>query len=486
MQTIVMSLTQVISFAILARIITPGEMGLLAVMSLVLSASVAIDGSAFQQSAMNFIGESTYNKEVASAIFYRTLRISLSISIPLAVAIFVLAPTLASTLIGQVDLSYLFRVLAVDLLISSGALPVAIGTLYGLKRFKAASVIGVAGMILRQSLIILLIFLMRDFVGLVFAWVISDFIIFTAYVAYTLRIVGRKRTIFSASKIVAFSWPLTISNIISFGYSWFDRALLVVFVPLTMLGVYNAATTAYAVLLSVSTAVSNTLLPVYSGIGAQDRLEGCRHATYLASRYVSFTIVPLAFGLMATSRPALALLVGQAYAGATEPLMILSFFLAVTMCGVALSPMMLALSKTRLMSGITIVSVVVGLTSAFYLLPIWGIIGASIARGIALTVSTVLTIIILIRKDAVELDIEAIWKSLTAAALMTGCVYTMQMISYSRLFLPLYAIVGSLVYLSALRILKAVRQEDIDLIDRYLGQRLVFARTILSALVLSK
>jgi O-antigen/teichoic acid export membrane protein len=482
-QTVATSVVQIVSFAILARIITPAEVGILAILSLVLSLSQSINGVAFQQSATKFIGESD-DKKVASAVFYQTLRISAVIAIPVGIAIFLLAPWLALTMLGQVTKSYLFRALAVDLLISSGALPVAIGALYGLKRFKVASAIGVGGIIFRQFLIILFIILLKDFVGLVYAWILSDTAMFVACTAYAFRIAGVQRAIFPVGKLLNFSWPLTISSIISFGSSWFDRALLVLFVPLAALGIYNAALTAFTVLNYITNAIGNVLLPVYSGMSGRNRIEGCKRATYLASRYVSFTVTPLAFGLLATARPALTLFVGQAYVSGTEPLMILCCFFALTLFGTALGPMLLALGETRLSSLITIVSIVAGLASAALLLPISGITGASIARSLVLVTTTALTFIVLHRQNAMKLDVQAIWKSLLAGAVMAGTLLLAQLIVYSRSMFPVYILAGGVIYLVALRLLKAVRKEDVDLIGRFLGPRLAFCSKIFGAIVL--
>jgi O-antigen/teichoic acid export membrane protein len=461
-------------------------MGILAVLSLVTAFCAALDGSAYQQAATKFIGELSANhKEIASAVFYQTLRISMLVSVPLAAIIFLYAPTLASGMLGTATDAYLFKVLAVDILISAGALPVAIGTLFGLQRFKASSIIGVVGALLRQCLIILLIVFLKNFVGLVIAWVLSDLATFTAYGLYILRVVGRPGGSFSVKKLLHFSWPLNISGVITFGYSWFDRALLVVFVPLATLGAYNAALTAFGAMAGFSSPMANVLLPTYSGISGRDRLESCRSATRLASRYVSLTMVPLAFGLLATARPALTLFVGKAYADGTLPLMILSLAFGVTVFAVGVSPMMLAISETRLYMAITVVSVVLGLMSASILLPIMGIVGASVARGVAMVASTGLMLVVLSRKKAMALDVEAIWKSLVAGALMAIILFGAQMVAYNRLLLPGYVVLGGATYLVTLRLLKTVRKEDVNLMDRFLGSKLRFATKLLEALVVS-
>ena len=71
---------------------------------------------------------------------------------------------------------------------------------------------------------------------------------------------------------------------------------------------------------------------------------------------------------------------GQAYVGGTDSLVILSFFFALTAFGSVLSPMLVALSETRMVMWITVASVLMAVASAYMLLPFFGITGASIAR----------------------------------------------------------------------------------------------------------
>jgi len=486
LQTVVTTIAQVVTFAILARIITTSEVGILAILSLITALCQAINGSAFQQATIKYVGEFTGDREeLAAGVFYQTLRISLIWSLPIAAFIFLGSGLLAQSLTGTLAWQSSFNVLAIDVLAYSGVLPVAIGGVLGMKRFKVASMIGIGGAVLRQVLIILLILFMRNFVGLAYAWAFSDYAMLAAYGLYVVRILHPSKGLFPLRKLLAFSWPLSVGNIASFAYSWFDRGILIAFVSLASLGVYNAALTAFAVLGSISAAFANALLPVYSDIRRRRGLEGCRMATKLASRYASLVMVPLSFGLLAIAKPALTLFVGQAYVSGAEPLMILSITYALVAFSLGLGPMLVALSETRFVMGITLTSVVFGIASAYILLPFTGIIGASIARGVALVVSVGLTLFVLRKGGAMSIDIEAVWKSLVAGAVMAIVLVAMQLIIYSRLFFPLYVLIGAVVYVMLLRGLNAVRKHDIELIEKYLGPRLSRAATLLKVILIS-
>jgi len=307
-----------------------------------------------------------------------------------------------------------------------------------------------------------------------------------AYAVFIIHVLGLRKKSFSLRMLINFSWPLSIGNVINFAYSWFDRALLIAFVPLAALGVYNAAVTAFTVLSSISGSVNNALLPAYSSIYWRSGLASCRRATWLASRYASLAIVPISFGLLATAKIALTAFVGQAYVGGTDALVVLSFFFALTAFGSVLAPMLVALSETRMVMWITVASVLMAVASAYLLLPFFGITGASIARGLVMVASLALTIVALRRMKAVSIDVTTLWKSLVAGGVMAGVLVLVQLVFYSSFLLPAYMVLGGIIYLTALRLLRAVQEHDIELIHKYLGARLSFVSKILGAILIAR
>jgi len=485
-QMAVTAVAQVLSFAILARIITQSEVGILAILSLITSLSQAVNGAALQQASMKYIGEYAGSDEgLAVGVFYQTLRVSMIISIPIAGFIFIESGLLAQVLLGSLAQAQLIRVLAVDVLVFAGVLPVTNGAVLGAKRFKAAAAIGAIGAVFRQCLIILLILFMKDFIGLVYAWVLSDLAMFAGFGLYTVHVLGLAKRPFPLRELASFSWPLGVGNLVGFVYNWFDRAILIAFVSLASLGIYNAALYAFGVLASLSGAFGNTLLPVYSSITRDGGLDACRRATRLASRYVSLVTVPLALGLLATAKPALTLFVGGSYVGGVVPVMVLSLAFALTVFGLALGPMLTALAETRAIMCITGASSLLGIVSAYVLLPFLGIVGASVARGIATVASLALTIFVLERMNAIGIDVEMAWKSLAAGAVMAAVLIAAQMAVYSKFFFPAYVLLGGLVYMILLRALKAVTKHDIELIKRYLGARLSFVARLLGVILVA-
>ncbi|HXZ90225.1 MAG TPA: oligosaccharide flippase family protein [Candidatus Dormibacteraeota bacterium] len=485
-QTITTTVAQAVSFAILTRIITPTDVGILAIIQLITAISLSLNGAALQQATMKFVGEYHGTDEsLAAGVFYQTLRVSLVLSVPIAGFIFFGSGLLAHTLLGPTGQPELFRTLSVDVLVNAGMLPVANGAVLGAKSFKASAAIGIAGGIFRQCLIILLILFLKNFIGLVYAWVLSDFALLVGYGLMAVRLLGLTKRFFPLGKLVSFSWPLTIGNLVGLAYTSFDKAILIAFVPLASLGIYNAVLFAYGAPLTIGASFSNALLPVYSSISNLG-LQRCRRATWRSSRYVSLVMVPLAFGLFATAKPALTVFVGSTYVEGAVPLMVLSLSLALTSLNIALGPMLTALAETRAIMWITISSLGLALASAYVLLPPMGIVGAAVARGVAAFASLGLTIYALKRKGCMSVDGEMVWKSSVASAGMAAALIVIQILIYSTILLPVYVLVGIAVYLILLRTLKAVNTHDIQLVEKYLGPRLTLLTRLLSAILLTQ
>jgi O-antigen/teichoic acid export membrane protein len=480
----------IVSFAILARLISTKEMGIYTILLLINATCQTFATLSVDQAVTKFVAENFSRGAVSAAAgaFYQALRTTLTIAIPVVALIYYGAPSLAVYLLGDVSYAVLFQVLAVDVLFSAGALPVIMSGLLGLQMFREFAAIDlIFGSLLRQTMIILLIVLLRNFVGLVIAWVFSDAATVLVLLAYAISALGVPRFDFPLTKLLRFSFPLTLGSVAGYAQTWFDRALLVAFVPLATLGIYNAALTAFGVLTGVASAVASMLYTAYSSIKGEAQFKDrMRDGVRLATRYSSFTLIPLSFGLLAVAKPALTLLVGGAYASGSLPLIIFSGAFAVTAFTAALSPVLLALEETKIAAAITAVSVAMSLVVAYVLLPEWGMVGASVARAFAIILGAVLTILVVSRKMTLQVDILAVAKNLVASAIMAIVLVAFQLMIYSKFLLPVYVLIGAIVYLVLLRLLRAVEPADLSLLRGFLGPRLSLVSTVLSWIILPK
>jgi len=470
MQTLATTVVGVVAFAFIARLISTSQMGLLAILSLILGLAQMIAPLALPNAIIKFVAEELAQgrKPNAAAVIYQSTLISVALAAIMAVACFLFSSQISAALSTE---PIVFQLLAFDIFVTAGLNQTLGSTLLGAQRFRDYSMILVTYGVVRQTLILTLLFLFHDFSWLVAAWLMSDLVSLLMMAVAVFRFVGPPRLHFSPGPLLRFSLPLMPGNSIGFAYNWYDRALLVPYVSLTQLGIYNATITAFGMVSAIPGGIATVLYPAYAEIQSVKGRVGLQDAIHVASRYVSFISVPLALGLMATAKPALSLFAGEPYESGSTALQIIALFFALTVLGNAFGNIFLLLGKTTAASATTAVGVAASLATALILLPSFGINGAAASRGVGTLVGFALTLALVRREIRLSFDLEAFWKSLAAGAGMVIAVWLAHYAAYSRYLLLGYVMVGGLAYLAGLRLLRAIHPSDVQLVKQFLGKR---------------
>ena len=476
------------AFAIIARIISPTQMGEVAVLLLITAGATLLGGLGVTSTATKFVA--SYNamdkNEEMRCAGYGCLVICLLATAVIVGAIYLSANMLAIFMFGDVSKANLLKLLTLEIVAVSVRNPLT-GILTGLKRFKEISLTSVATFTARQLLVVALLGIGLGVPGMVIAWGVGDSLCSLALFIYTRKFLGPPRLHLGLMNLVSFSLPLLFGDAASYAWTWFDRALLIPTVTLAQLGAYNVAVTAFGILDSLPSSISGTLFPYYAdfypgGNGSSKTID-LENAVEKASRYLSFFTIPLSIGLAATALPAATLLAGSDYAGAAYPLAVLSISLAIGCFVRALSQIFVVLEKVAVSGIVSIasaaISVLIGIATVHYL----GILGASLARGASLIIALALSLLFLRRMLKLRFDIGAYRSVWVAGLLMAGSVLIFQTLLYSKYLLPLYVAVGGLVFILALRPLHAVNQEDIQLLSDFLNPKLRFIIEYLSKVV---
>jgi O-antigen/teichoic acid export membrane protein len=482
MQTLITTLIGVVGFAFLARLISTSQMGLLAILSLLLSLAQLVSPLALPSAIARFVAEELAQgrRQNGAAVLYQSTKISIMLSAILAGAFFLFASHLSASFSAE---PIVFQLLAIDIFLTAGLIQTLASGLVGAQRFRDYSFATIAYTAVRQVLIVGLLLLLHDFSGLIYAWVISDFVYILVMMTPLLRALGPPSFEFSLKRLLKFSLPLMPGKFISFASSWFDRAILVPYTSLAQLGIYNATLSAFGVLTAIPGAITTSLYPAYARIQSIKGKAGLEDAIHAASRFVSFIVIPLTLGLLATAKPALALFVGEPYQYGSVTLQILTLFYAITVLSNAFAGIFLLLGKTATDSAIDAATIAVSLITALLLVPIFGINGAAVSRVVGMLTGFTLTVVLSRRQMKLSLDLEAFLKSFVAGMGMVLVVWLAQQVSYSRLLLPAYVVLGTFMYLVGLRLLKAIHQADVELAKQVLGKRYEFLVNLLSKIL---
>lgn len=469
---IVGTLVSIIGFMMISRLISRVEMGVLTIATLIVALCQVLASMGMPGAATKFVSEYValrQTKKAASVAFF-VFRISLLISCALGSLVFFLSRPLSLFLLGAEKFSDVLSLLPLAI-VSGGVLPSLNGTMLGLKRIKQMTVSTLVGAIVGQASAVLLLLHDWHLSGVVLAWGLGSLANGLLCLICMVQSLGVRQDKLDLRELFGFSLPLLANGLLSFGYDWLDRALLLSLTSLSDLATYSVVLKAFAVLYGVQTAISSTLFPYYASIMRLDGHLGLRRAVFKSSRYVFLLSIPAALGLAVTARPAISLIAGNVYSSGAFPLALMCLFLAIGSVGGALSEILQVLKKTLISTYVAVVMIMSGLFCLLLLVPRYGLAGASVARGLSMIVGVAVCLGFARKEVGLYFDTWAFLKSWLSAIVMVAVVVIVQTFWYDKFYLPMYVLIGGTVYLFGLRILRAVKLEDIDLLEAFLGGR---------------
>lgn len=470
------TLVGAVAFAFVARILTQTEMGIMVGLLLIMGVFQILSDFGFASGLAKYVAEYRGKKADYTLVTFTGIWTKSLLAGFFALACALLAPQLSSLLLKDVSYSFFFQLSALDVFFLCVFATVN-KLLLGLNRFLEMAILGVTAVVVRQVFGVGLLMLGYGLSGFITGWILGDF----TYVAVGSIILLHERHIKMHSprevmphlrRLVKFSFPLFLADSVLFLYAWFDRTILLAYIPLKEVAVYNVAYTAFGVLLVVPAALSTALLPYLSeqyGKNMHDRIAVGASA---GARYIVLIFTPLALGLMITATPVLTIFAGELYAEGGLVLAILSLFQSIAGVGAIFTVLLLVYNMTPKVLLVNIMSVGISFAASFLLLPILGLAGIAVVKGLSMILTFVFTVVVLHRKRIeIKLDKEVLWKSWGAAAAMSIIVWLVQLAYFSLLLLPFYIIIGGVFYLAVLRLLKVLNMSDIILMRNLVGKR---------------
>jgi O-antigen/teichoic acid export membrane protein len=271
--------------------------------------------------------------------------------------------------------------------------------------------------------------------------------------------------------MLKFAWPLYISSLVTFLYTWYDKAIVLASLPLSDLGIYNTAYTAFSLLATIAAALGSSLLPYYGMAYGKKDHNAISSAIRRSTKYTMLIVFPLALGLLAGSKQILVLFAGVQYEGGWIMLAILGAFGLVYGIMPALTNILLIYGKTKTMLLLSIMPVVLSLV----MLPlVWviGLNGLAIMRGTGFLLTLVLTKYLVSRLVRFSFS-----KSTFAKVIFASATMALALLLFQQFFVSKYAFIGALlaatvIYFAMVRVLKVLDDDDFCLLRSTIGKRL--------------
>jgi O-antigen/teichoic acid export membrane protein len=475
LQNLLSTLIGTFGVAFLARAITQEEMGILAALTLIgLTLQLASD-LGISQALAKYVSELMGRGEAVSAHIIASLIIRTPLALILCLILFLLSGNISAVLFQGTISQELIGITAIDAFLLSLS-PLFINLLLGAGGLKKLAMCGISSVATRWVSIALLIVKGYGTYGVVVGWIIGDLAGLLLYIIFSLDLIKTGKNAFHEStrlipSLLKFSWPLFSAAIVTFLFQQYDRVLVVAFLPLENVGVYDVSYKAFSVLSGFALALGNSLFPFYGMTYGKKNHEAISSAIKTASRYIIIIIFPLTFGLLATAKPVITLFAGDIYGSGWTVLAILTFFGLTYGVSPALMGLLIIYEKTKHVLLLSFIPVV----SSLALLPLlWvlGLNGLAVMRGISLLVTLLLTMYFLSKTVKVEIDKQALVKALIASSIMAATVIVAQQFYYSKFLLPAYILIGAATYLASLKFLKIITEKDVLLLNQTFGKRI--------------
>ncbi|MEM3004572.1 MAG: oligosaccharide flippase family protein [Candidatus Bathyarchaeia archaeon] len=472
LDTSLSALVGVIAFALISRLISRSEMGVMTALLLLTSTLQLVSSLGLPSAATKFISEAAAAEDTAAAaaVASHAIKTTLVAAFASSTLCFASSGVLSSLLLGTARHYQLFQVLALNIFFAS-LIPILTGILLGLKRLREIAIFGVASFCLQQTLVVLLLLCHYGLFGVVVGWVVGNFFNFIASAMLIIRSLNLSEpNRFDLRVLLRYSWPLYPVAFVSLLDNWFDRVLFIGH-SLSELGIYNVAYKAFGYFYAMPIVVSDALFPHFSELRSREGLDRLSTAFKSTSRYLALIVTPLALGGAALAWPLIRLFAGRGYASAAQPLSVLCIFSAVSAIGLVLGKILLVLGETRGYSLTIFSTVLAGFAIGKLLVPLMGPLGASFARAASMLLALPPMLVVTSKKIRIRVDGEAIWKSWTAGVVMSAVFFLLQCVSEDALLLPVYLAIGTATYVLVLRSLHAIEEKDLEFARRFLGLR---------------
>jgi O-antigen/teichoic acid export membrane protein len=410
----------------------------------------------------------------AGRIFNLSLAITVGIAIVIGVVL-MMAPSVVAPMLGGTEvLPEYIQLSAVDLvLLSLGQ--VCIASLIAAGEMRGATIYIILWSLARYLLASILLF-NYAIIGVLVGWIIGDGVLLVVALRSSMRTFGVRGGAAEFSKVdfARYSSITLVGALIGYAINQADKLFTLAQQGLPQLAIYNVAIVAASFAGLAPFALGTVLLPALSSLHASNQAVEMRALVKTYSRYVSIIVIPVAVGFASITQVALRIF-GPSYVAGFLPSVIVSLATGLTAVGAVYASVLLAVGEFRWYTTANVIGLGTLGVVAFVATPVLGLSGPALGRASLMVVAAVVYAYATLRSGFFRLDVKAFAGAACSSFLMGAIVFFA--LSFFRTFLyelamlPVVIVVGSLVYVGALRALRILSADDLAFVSELLPER---------------
>jgi len=488
-QGILGSIFSTLFLMVVTRLLSVNDIGVISALTMVVALFGTFGNIAIPNAITKYIAEFDGMKrpDMTKAVFNKAIEMGLLLGLASAVTSLIILQSLLITVLHSSMSQFIVYMLSFNVFTSVFSSFLS-GVLGGKQKFKELMMIALVGSTVSIGITVFLLYKGFGVLGVIVGWIINSTlsIILIVFILFSTFRNGNASTVPSLNaNLVKFSIPLYFTAIISYLLGYADKYLIALKLNPASLGIYSIAVSAAAVVSLIPSSVGTALFPKLSELygGAGD--SALKEASIKASRYIYFLYVPATVGLAAVAYPTITLFFGDNYGPGALTITIISVAMALSCLGTVTGSILLSIGATRVILEGNIAAVLADVAICLTLIPTVGVVGAALGRASIWLVSFLYTAYRLKRIKGLYFDWEALAKVWIGSMVMVTVVRLVEFLYMSKYLLFVYVLIGAVVYLFMLRILHAVKKQDVELIRAMLPSSLRVVWNSFSKLLVS-
>jgi O-antigen/teichoic acid export membrane protein len=475
LQGAITSISNLLFLLIASRLLPISSIGAVSALGIVSSLLTIIGAFAIPSGVTKYISEymGKNRQDTAKEIYKKTLRFSFLTSTIITMVSLALSAVISQYVFGDFSSQSIIVFLAFDI----GVLTfysLMNGTALGLQNFRLIAYVGIIVSALKLLIPICFLIIGLGLFGIVLGWFIGDSVGSLILLFFCSSSFGKAKSSneFSFVELFRYSLPLYVVTIVGYFSTTIDRIVILSLSTLAALGIYSVAVAAVNVIGIVSSSIGSSLFPKFSHMYGRYGADSLKESSFRSSKYVFIIYTPLAIGLAATAYPIIELFFGVSYASGWLSLSIVSIAVALTSAGIIINNLLLCLGRTRIILEANVIGVLVGAVLSALLVPYLGSVGAAFGRASLVSASFAYSAYKLKRNYGLPIDIETLQKCLLCTLIMLAVIVPIELLLSDKYMTPFYIIIGGIVYILTLRLLKMINEQDMQLLEEILPERL--------------
>jgi O-antigen/teichoic acid export membrane protein len=361
---------------------------------------------------------------------------------------------------GELNNAGLFWLLILTLGIATfqSSISMALGPSNRLGLAATVSLLDNITKIIFQVVAVFLGFQVYGLIGGLIAGLLVEIIIFFRYIDYHLK----KFQWFHVKKIFSFSTWMFLSTVCTVLFDNLNPLIIALFLPVSEVGIFGICWTFSIFALFVSTALCNTLFVKVSRWNAAGDMNAITIALTRATSYALILAIPMLFGGAILGKRLLYYLYGSPFAAGATALAIIIGARVVQSILQLYSNFLMATDHAKHQFFGLFAGIVVNISLAYILIPLWGLPGAAVASLSNAVVSMTICRYYLHEIIPIYIEMKTMRDILLSTVIMTVVVLS-AVIFLNQTLLTTVAIVvlGTLVYLTVLFLLNSQIRDDV-------------------------